>query len=86
MVVSLMGTSSHSIDDLRVAFFTMLITFELQGTSLENGFKLTRLVPTFKWNVKPRVREKKWSAPCWPGPGISPGTGTLEKIKLHSLQ
>ena len=28
---------------------------------------------------------RKWSAPCWLGPGRSPGFVTLEKISLHSL-
>ena len=23
---------------------------------------------------------------CWPGPGKSPGTGTLEKIHVHSVR
>ena len=26
---------------------------------------------------------RKWYVPCWLGPGISPDTGTLEKIHIH---
>ena len=83
MVVSLRGTSGGSIDDLCVVFFHNVYNLCVTRNIIRKGVQVKKIGDQIE--VKGGAGRRKWSAPCWAGPGKSPGTGTLEKIHIHSL-